>query len=53
MGKLHLISGSFENGCGVTVWDKSTDKMYVKVVYKNAIEINGRLYSKEDIVIKW
>lgn len=45
---LKIINGTFENGCGVTIHDTETDNYYHKVVYKNSIEHNGKLYYKED-----
>lgn len=45
---LKIINGTFENGCGITIHDTETDNYYHKVVYKNSVEINGKLYYKED-----
>ena len=45
---LEIISGTFENGCGVTIKDTETNEYFVKVVYKNSIEHNGEIYYKED-----
>lgn len=45
---LKIINGTFENGCGITIHDTEKDNYYHKVVYKNSVEINGKIYYKED-----
>ena len=45
---LKIINGTFENGCGITIHDTETDNYYHKIVYKNSIEHNGKLYYKDD-----
>lgn len=49
---LKIINGTFENGCGITIHDTETDNYYHKVVYKNSVEINGKLYYKDDFEMK-
>lgn len=49
---LEIISGTFKNGCGVTIKDTETNNYYHKVVYKDSIEHNGELYYKEDLETK-
>ena len=46
---LKIINGTFENGCGITIHDTETNSYYHKVVYKNSIEHNDKLYYKKDI----
>lgn len=46
---LEIISGTFENGCGVTIKDTETNEYFVKVVYKDSIEHNGQLYYKDNV----
>lgn len=46
---MKIISGTFVDGNGVIVYNKETNQMYHKVVYKGCIEINGKFYSKDDI----
>lgn len=46
---LEIISGTFENGCGVTIHDTKTDKYYNSLVYKDSIIIEGNTYYKNDI----
>ena len=45
---LKIINGTFEEGNGITIKDTETNKYYHKVVYKNSIEHNGKLYYKDD-----
>lgn len=45
---LKIISGTFENGNGITIHDTDTDNYYHKVVYKDSVEINGKIYYKND-----
>lgn len=47
--KMKIISGTFADGCGVIVYNKETNQMYHKVVYKGYIEIDGKIYRKEDM----
>lgn len=49
---LKIIKGTFEEGNGITIHDTETDNYYHKVVYKNSIEHNGKLYYKEDFESK-
>lgn len=49
---LKIINGTFENECGITIHDTETDNYYHKVVYKNSVEINGKLYYKDDFEMK-
>lgn len=49
---LIIVNGTFEEGCGITIKDTETNEYYHKVVYKNSIEHNGKLYYKEDIETK-
>lgn len=49
---LKIIKGTFEEGNGITIKDTETNNYYHKVVYKNSIEHNGKLYYKEDIETK-
>lgn len=46
---LEIISGTFENGCGVIIKDTKTNKYYHSLVYKDSIIIEGNTYYKEDI----
>lgn len=50
--QLYLLNGTFENGCTITILDKQSNKIYIKLVYKDSIEINNHLYFKEDITMK-
>lgn len=45
---LKIITGTFENGNGITIHDTETDNYYHKIVYKDCIEHNGKIYCKED-----
>ena len=45
---LKIINGTFEEGNGITIHDTETDNYYHKVVYKNSVEINGKIYYKVD-----
>lgn len=47
---LEIISGTFENGYGITIHDTKTDKYYHSIVYKNSIIIEGNTYYKDDII---
>ena len=49
---LKIINGTFEEGNGITIHDTKTDNYYHKVVHKNSVEINGKLYYKEDFKTK-
>lgn len=49
---LKIINGTFEEGNGITIKDTETNKYYHKVVYKNSVEIDGKLYYKEDFETK-
>ena len=49
---LKIIKGTFEEGNGIIIKDTETNEYYHKVVYKNSIEHNGKLYYKEDIETK-
>lgn len=44
---MKLISGTFENGCGVMVEDK--DGYYHAIVRNDCITIDGKDYYKEDM----
>ena len=46
---MKLISGTFENGCGVIVGDK--DGFYHVVVIDDCITIDGKKYYKEDLEV--
>lgn len=46
---LEIISGTFENGCSVTIKDTETDKYYCSLVYKDSIIIESNTYYKNDI----
>lgn len=44
---MKLISGTFENGCGVMVEDE--DSYYHVIVRNDCITIDGKDYYKEDM----
>ena len=54
--EIMLISGTFEPGCGVIIHDKTTDKMYHKIVFKDEfgcyIEVDDHRIYKEDLNVK-
>lgn len=43
-----IVNGTFEEGCGVVIYNERTGGTYHKVVYKNSIELGGNLYYKSD-----
>ncbi len=45
---LELISGTFENGCGVIIKDEDNNYYHV-VVYKDTVVIDGMEYTKKDL----
>ena len=45
---LELISGTFENGCGVIIRDEDNNYYHV-VVYKDRVVIDGMEYTKKDL----
>ena len=48
---IKIINGTFETGCGLTVWDIDTDTIYQKVVDKNGfINIGGIEYKSTDFI---
>ena len=49
---LKIIKGTFEEGNGIIIKDTETNEYYHKVVYKNSIEHDGKLYYKEDLEAK-
>lgn len=50
---IKVISGTFEKGCGIMVWDKVTDKIYHKIVFEDkngcCIEVENIRYYKKDL----
>ena len=54
--EIILISGTFEPGCGVIIHDKTTDKMYHKIVFKDEfgcyIEVDDHRVYKKDLNVK-
>ena len=49
---LYIVQGAFENGGAITIWDKAHDRFLVKLVYKNSVEIDGKMYYSTDFVYK-
>ena len=54
--EMILISGTFEPGYGVIVHDKTTDRMYYKIVFEDEfgcyIEVGDHRIYKEDLNVK-
>lgn len=55
MHNIKWLTGTFQLGCGILVWDIDSDKMYHLVVVqdratnKPCVEIEGKVYFKDDL----